>query len=166
MTMLEPGEVQRRLGYHPVSDATRPAYELNRALAILLAEAWNQALPPGREAALALTALQEALMWANAAVACNAGDGWRLEPVDVSEQLDDITEHLEGPLHLRAQPVGGGGAVPGSGGGDIGPVEPVEGAERVLRGDCPAVAPMLGPQRCERVAGHELPHRRGFEVWS
>src|SRR6185312_4556525 len=85
MAMLEPGEAQRRLGYHPANDATRPGYETNRAAAILLFELWNQALPPGREAALALTALQDAMMWANAAIACNVGDDWQRPAVDVAE---------------------------------------------------------------------------------
>jgi hypothetical protein len=119
--MLEPGEVQRRLGYHPATEATAPAYELNRAAAILLAEVWTRALPPGREAALALTSAQESLMWANAAIACNAGDEWQRPAVDVSEFVDDLLELLEGPLHLRSSTVGGGGPVSSSNGGDIGP---------------------------------------------
>jgi hypothetical protein len=119
--MLDDGEVQRRLGYHPATPATTPAFEMNRSAAILLGEVWNRTLPPGREAALALTALQEALMWANAAVATCTGDDWQLEPIDVSEFVDDLLEHLEGPLHLRSKVVGGGGPVESSNGGDIGP---------------------------------------------
>jgi hypothetical protein len=119
--MLDDGEVRQRLGYHPATEATTPAFEMNRSAAILLGEVWNRTLPPGREAALALTALQEALMWANAAVACRAGDDWQLEPIDVSELLDDLAERLEGPLHLRSRVVGSGGPVSSSNGGDIGP---------------------------------------------
>jgi hypothetical protein len=129
--MLEDGEVQRRLGYHPATEGTAPAFELNRSGAILLAEVWNRALPPGREAALALTSLQDALMWANAAVACNAGPDWRLEPFDVSTHVDDLLEHLEGPLHLRGGALEPGrpvtGRTEGPEGGDPGEIVPDEG---------------------------------------
>lgn len=70
MTLLGLDEINRRLGYHPATDDTIPLFEENRARAIDLATYWDQTLPPGREAALAMTALQEAVQWANAAVAC------------------------------------------------------------------------------------------------
>lgn len=69
--MLNRPELERRLGFHPGTPATAPLYEANRAGALELAQLWDDSLPPGREAALAQTALQEALMWANAAVATN-----------------------------------------------------------------------------------------------
>lgn len=69
--MVGAGEIDRRMGYHPATRQTIPMYEENRAQAVNLAVLWDTTLPPGRELALALTALQEALMWANAAVACN-----------------------------------------------------------------------------------------------
>lgn len=68
--MIGLAEIERRLGFHPGTPETAPRYAQNRRWAMDLAEAWDFELPPGREAALALTALQEALMWANAAVAC------------------------------------------------------------------------------------------------
>lgn len=135
MGMLDDDEVRRRLEYRPPTDETRPAYEMSRALVRLLFEVWNGALPPGREAALALTALEEAHSWANAAVARNAGPEWTLPTVDVSTQLDEVLEHLEGPLHLRSRSVGGGGPVDEGSGGDIGP----EGAEMGPNGPDSAV---------------------------
>jgi hypothetical protein len=63
-------EIERRLGFHPGSRVTAPVYAHNRGLVIHVADYWDKHLPPGRELSLALTALQEALMWANAAVAC------------------------------------------------------------------------------------------------
>jgi hypothetical protein len=63
-------EIRRRLGFHPGTPTTAPLYEKNRAEIIHVADAWDRRLPPGRETALAFTALQEALMWANAAIAC------------------------------------------------------------------------------------------------
>lgn len=68
--MIGPVEIHRRLGFHPGTPATAPLFEENRSGAIDLALYWDQSIPDGREKALAITALQEALMWANAAVAC------------------------------------------------------------------------------------------------
>jgi hypothetical protein len=68
-------EIVKRLGYHPATPTTVPFFEENRHQAIELALHWDEALPDSREKSLALTALQEALMWANAAVACNSSRG-------------------------------------------------------------------------------------------
>lgn len=68
-------EIVRRLGYHPAIPTTVPVFEKNRHLAIELALHWDETLPESREASLAQTHLQNALMWANAAVACNSGAG-------------------------------------------------------------------------------------------
>lgn len=72
MAMIGDQEIQRRLGFHPATAETIPPFEDNRARAVELARHWDKTLPAGREAALAQTALQEAVMWANAAVACSA----------------------------------------------------------------------------------------------
>lgn len=69
--MIDSDEIRRRLGFHPGTELTAPLYQQNREEAIHLAEHFVHTCPPGRELALALTALQEALMWANAAVACD-----------------------------------------------------------------------------------------------
>lgn len=69
--MLGHDELERRLGFHPGTPETAPLYEANRAAALELARLWDDTLPPSRELACAQTALQEALMWANAAVATN-----------------------------------------------------------------------------------------------
>lgn len=52
--------------------ATAPLHALAREKFIAAADALIQLVPPGREQALALTALQEASMWANAAIAMTA----------------------------------------------------------------------------------------------
>lgn len=75
MTMLGYDEIIRRVGYHPATRETTPRFEDNRERVVNLALFWDMALPEGREKALALTALQEALMWANAAVACQPATG-------------------------------------------------------------------------------------------
>lgn len=69
--MLGRDEIDRRFGFHPATAETIPLFEDNRARVVDLAARWDETLPDGREKALALTALQEAVMWANAAVACN-----------------------------------------------------------------------------------------------
>lgn len=69
--MVGSAEIDRRLGYHPATVDTIPLYEANRAAAVAWACHIDSTCPPGRELALALTAVQESLMWANAAVACN-----------------------------------------------------------------------------------------------
>jgi hypothetical protein len=62
-------EIVKRLGYHPATPATVPMFEENRHRAIELALFWDETLPDSREASIAQTKLQEALMAANAAVA-------------------------------------------------------------------------------------------------
>lgn len=66
-------EAEYRLGYHPVvDDAQRLIYEKNRALFMELFEyVENVGGLNTPEKSLALTHLQEALMWLNAHVACN-----------------------------------------------------------------------------------------------
>ena len=68
--MFPDEEIERRLGYHQLKPGQQAVYEANRATAISFAKHIN-ALGPSREVALALTAIQDALMWANAAVATN-----------------------------------------------------------------------------------------------
>lgn len=69
--MLGEQELEKRLGYHPATQDTVPLFEANRRAVLEAARQLDTTCPPGRELALAHTALQEALMWANAAVACN-----------------------------------------------------------------------------------------------
>jgi hypothetical protein len=54
-----------------VTEATRPVFEENRADFLALAHRVADRVPVGRHQALALSALQEALMWSNAAIACD-----------------------------------------------------------------------------------------------
>jgi hypothetical protein len=68
--MIDKTEIERRLGFHPIKGNQKLVYEGNRAMFIRMAE-YVAALGPSRETSLALTALQEALMWTNAHIACN-----------------------------------------------------------------------------------------------
>ncbi len=64
-------EIDNRMAYHPVTEATKPVFEENRADFIALPHRVADRVPAGRHQALALSALQEALMWSNAAIACD-----------------------------------------------------------------------------------------------
>jgi hypothetical protein len=65
-------EAVRRLGYHPVmSPEQQKRYETNRMRYMELFSYVEGYGRGSRELSLALTALQESLMWLNAHVACN-----------------------------------------------------------------------------------------------
>lgn len=72
--------VEHRFGFHPATEVTGPLHAAVRAAAKRWALAIVQFTPPGREQALALTAAQESMMWANAAVALGHPDGKALNP--------------------------------------------------------------------------------------
>lgn len=62
-------EINRRIVYKPSTRAKVAVHESLRASFLELAHKIDRDVPAGREKALALTELQSALMWANAAVA-------------------------------------------------------------------------------------------------
>lgn len=64
-------DLDNRFTYHPPFGDQPHRYELIRSGALHLAEFWTQACPPSRELSLALTSLEQAVMWANAAIARN-----------------------------------------------------------------------------------------------
>lgn len=57
--------------YHAPKADQPQRYEALRAAAKTLAEHFAQNCPPSRELSLALTKLEEAMMWANASIARN-----------------------------------------------------------------------------------------------
>jgi hypothetical protein len=67
---MDKSEIERRLAYHPIKGDQRFLYESNRSMYIRMAE-FITSLGDSREMALAMTALQESLMWVNAHIACN-----------------------------------------------------------------------------------------------
>lgn len=72
MEPFEEDEAFRRLGYHPVaSERQLQIYTTTRELFISVYRYVDNLGGNSREKSLALTALQEAMMWANAHVACN-----------------------------------------------------------------------------------------------
>ena len=65
-------EAEHRLGFHPLlGEDQQRIYMKNRELYKTVFDYVNSVGNPSREQSLALTALQESLMWLNAHVACN-----------------------------------------------------------------------------------------------
>lgn len=62
-------DLLNRFSYHPPSGNKTAAYNEVRAKALEFAEFLNVTVPDGRELSLALTKLEEAVMWANAGIA-------------------------------------------------------------------------------------------------
>jgi hypothetical protein len=65
------GDLENRFTYHPPKNNQAARYETLRSQAKELAYAIDGACPDSREKSLALTHLEEAVMWANASIARN-----------------------------------------------------------------------------------------------
>lgn len=66
---MDAAELETRFTYHAPHDDQPARYESLRAQARGLAEAMGELCPDSRELSLALTSLEQAVMWANAAIA-------------------------------------------------------------------------------------------------
>jgi queuine/archaeosine tRNA-ribosyltransferase len=64
-------EIEKRFTYHPPKEGQPEKYTHIRNLARDLAYTIDQLCPDSREKSLALTKLEESVMWANAAIARN-----------------------------------------------------------------------------------------------
>lgn len=70
--MIGAEEMAKRFTYHPPrSDDEIQAYARIRSMAHDIAQHIDQVAPDSREKSLAITAIEEAVMWANAAIARN-----------------------------------------------------------------------------------------------
>lgn len=68
--MIGPEELDRRFDFHPADTEDRQSAHMNvRTRCKSLARRIDELCPDGREKSLAITALEEAMMWANAAIA-------------------------------------------------------------------------------------------------
>jgi hypothetical protein len=68
---IEQPEIDKRFDYHAPDEEKATLHAIVRQSYKRLAENIADALPPSREQSLALTALEESLMWANACIARN-----------------------------------------------------------------------------------------------
>jgi hypothetical protein len=66
---MEASELETRFTYHPPKDGQAERYQLIRQEARSFAERIDGECPESREKSLALTSLEQAVMWANAAIA-------------------------------------------------------------------------------------------------
>lgn len=67
---MEKTDLENRFDYHPPrDDETRRNHEQVRAICLSAALDIDQLVPEGREKSLAVTKLEEAMMWANAGIA-------------------------------------------------------------------------------------------------
>jgi len=64
-------ELENRFGFHPATEETREKHQFVRESFIDFTDGLLAELPEGREKSLVVTALEEASMWANAAIARN-----------------------------------------------------------------------------------------------
>lgn len=64
-------DIQNRFTFHPATPNTVPLYEAMRAKGLELAAWMDENAPESRELSLAITHLDQAVMWFNAAVARN-----------------------------------------------------------------------------------------------
>ena len=67
--MADSDDLINRFTYHPPKNDQAERYEEIRRTGLYLANLVNGKTPPSREQSLALTAIEEAVMWANAAIA-------------------------------------------------------------------------------------------------
>lgn len=67
-------DLNNRFGYHPATaeNGRGDTHAIVRMKCLELASSLNALIPEGREASLAITHLEETMMWANAAVARQA----------------------------------------------------------------------------------------------
>ena len=68
---MEGQEIEKRFTYHAPKAGQPAKYEKLRSKARELAELVNELCPESREKSLAITALEESSMWANASIARN-----------------------------------------------------------------------------------------------
>lgn len=71
MAKLNRAEIESRINYHPPTDRARVLHDSVRQITADAMERFSNQLPDTRETSLAITKLEEAMFWANAAIARN-----------------------------------------------------------------------------------------------
>lgn len=69
MSLVADTDIENRFNYHAPNDKKRELHEEARGALTILAKHFNHMLPVSRESALVQTKLEEAMFWANAAIA-------------------------------------------------------------------------------------------------
>jgi len=69
--MHNPAELRNRFEYHKPDGLKIKTHEMIREDVWRLADSWDRLIPECREQSLAITKLEEAMFWANAAIARN-----------------------------------------------------------------------------------------------
>lgn len=90
--MLSRDEMNRRFTYHPPKDGDVLLYECIRHIARDFAMCVNDLCPDGREKSIAMTHLEDAVMWANASIA-------RRQDADEEDGTDMREPTQETPTH-------------------------------------------------------------------
>ena len=67
-------DIDKRFDHHPPTPVSQPMHERTRTEYKRLAMDMARTLPESREKSLAITKLEESLMWANAAIARNTSE--------------------------------------------------------------------------------------------
>ena len=75
ITTEDEKRIESNFSYHPPVEGQPEKYEELRGLAKSLAYRITNLCPPSRERSLALTSLEESIMWANASIARNENQG-------------------------------------------------------------------------------------------
>ena len=70
-TMAQNNDLQNRFTYHPPKDDQIFRYQQIREMGLQMASLIDREVPSSREQSLALTKIEEAVMWANAGIARN-----------------------------------------------------------------------------------------------
>lgn len=68
---MDNADITNRFTYHPASEEQGLKYDDLRSAGLALATLIDRSAPNSREKSLAITKLEEAIMWANAAIARN-----------------------------------------------------------------------------------------------
>lgn len=71
MKPMDPAQIEKQFTYHPPKEGQPERYAAIRAKAKDMAELINTECPNSREKSLAVTNLEQAVFWANAAIARN-----------------------------------------------------------------------------------------------
>lgn len=69
---MDNDDIGNRFKFHPATPTTGPQHDSVRGECMALAYTLNALLPDGREKSLAITHLEETMMWSNAAIARSA----------------------------------------------------------------------------------------------